>query len=83
MKNCGRIMFWVLLISIIFTFISCSPDNYKIPITNSIKEIEQAINENDLRRFSSQVSSTDLNKHFKIYSILKLRFRILFKFEQI
>jgi len=62
-------MFWVLLISIIFTFISCSPDNYKIPITNSIKEIEQAINENDLRRFSSQVSSTDLNKHFKIYSI--------------
>ncbi len=49
--------------------ISCSSENYRTPLTQSIKEIERAINENDLSRFSSQAATTDLNKHFKIFSI--------------
>lgn len=69
MTNYARFMISLLVILMMLAFISCSTENYKTPVTQSIKEIEKAINENDLRRFSTQISSTNLNKHFKIFSI--------------
>lgn len=70
MKKYAHVTISIIMILIIMTLVGCSDtrpvETNKTEVLKAIKEIEKALSEDDLSLWSSNITSTSLNKYFKV-----------------